>query len=395
MDLQAKAETSAALGLYVHVPFCAHTCDFCGFYQEAPDRAGLQEYLDTVEQEVAASPPPRPVQTVFFGGGTPGLLMPKDLLRLGKALAPYLDPAGVEWTVEMAPSTVKADKVAALLEMGANRISMGVQSFQPRLLEALGRRHDLRQIYRAIDTLRAGGIRNLNLDLIFAIPGQSANDWEADLKELIAVGPEHVSTYCLTFEEDTALWLRLQKGEVKRLSEEAEIAFFETSWRLLAQAGYGQYEISNYARPGFACRHNCDTWRMQEWIGYGPSASSQIGGRRFTNTPDLRRWREGILVGKPARIDVVALTAATLAADALIFGLRMNAGISRAQLAQRFPAAPWEAFDSLADSLAAEGLLEPDAGRWRLTPAGRLMADAVGEAFLAESLEAEKEEALA
>jgi len=134
---------------------------------------------------------------------------------------------------------------------------------------------------------------------------------------------------------------------------------------------------------------------MQEWIGYGPSASSQIGGRRFTNTPDLRRWREGILVGKPARIDVVALTAATLAADALIFGLRMNAGISRAQLAQRFPAAPWEAFDSLADSLAAEGLLEPDAGRWRLTPAGRLMADAVGEAFLAESLEAEKEEALA
>ena len=212
MDLQAKAETSAALGLYVHVPFCAHTCDFCGFYQEAPDRAGLQEYLDTVGQEVAASPPPRPVQTVFFGGGTPGLLMPKDLLRLGKALAPYLDPAGVEWTVEMAPSTVKADKVAALLEMGANRISMGVQSFQPRLLEALGRRHDLRQIYRAIDTLRAGGIRNLNLDLIFAIPGQSANDWEADLKELIAVGPEHVSTYCLTFEEDTALWLRLRRA---------------------------------------------------------------------------------------------------------------------------------------------------------------------------------------
>lgn len=388
MHLQAKAEAASALGLYLHVPFCAHTCDFCGFYQEAPDRVGLQDYLDTIEREIASAPPPRPVQTVFFGGGTPGLLMPKDLARLGKAIRPFLDPKGVEWTVEMAPSTVKPDKVEALLSMGANRISMGVQSFQPRLLEALGRRHDRRQIDRAIHDLRAGGVTNLNLDLIFAIPGQSEADWVADLETMIAVAPEHVSTYCLTFEEDTALWLRLQKGEVRRLSEAEEVAYFEASWRVLAQAGYQQYEISNYAREGFACRHNCDTWRMQEWIGYGPSASSQLSGLRYTNSPDLAQWRNGLFQGTPARIDVVPLDAGILAADALIFGLRMNAGISPRALRKRFPEAPWTAFTDLAERLSEEGLLLREADVWVLTPAGRLMADGVGSAFLEASMDA-------
>lgn len=386
MDLQAKAVSPVALGLYLHVPFCAHTCDFCGFYQEAPDRVGLQDYLDTIERELEASPPPRPVQTVFFGGGTPGLLLPKDLLRLGRAIAPHLDPAGVEWTVEMAPSTVKPEKVTALLEMGANRISMGVQSFQPRLLEALGRRHDPRQVERAIRALREGGVKNLNLDLIFAIPGQSLADWERDLRTLIEVGPEHVSTYCLTFEEDTALWLRLRRGEVQPLTESEEVAYFETSWRVLESAGYAQYEISNYARPGFICQHNRDTWRMQEWVGYGPSASSQVGGRRFTRTPDLQPWREGVLAERPALIDDVALDAATLAADSLIFGLRMNEGVDPDQLRARFPAAPWQAFQELAETLAEEGMLTIDPEPWRLTATGRLLADGVGVAFLEAGL---------
>lgn len=376
-----------ALGLYLHVPFCAHTCDFCGFYQEAPDRAGILRYLDTIERELALNPPPRPVQTVFFGGGTPGLLMPADLARIGQALAPYLDPQGVEWTVEMAPSTVKPAKVETLLEMGVNRISMGVQSFRPRLLAALGRQHSPEQVGRAIGILRAAGVANLNLDLIFAIPGQTQADWEADLQRVVEIGPEHVSTYCLTFEEDTALWLRLQKGQVERLSEEDEVAYFESTWRILGQAGYAQYEISNYARPGFACRHNCDTWRMQEWIGYGPAASSQIGGRRYTQTPDLDKWRQGVLSGQPERIDKVSLDATMLAADALIFGLRMNAGVSLPTLRRRFPRAPWRTFAELADSLAGEGLLLADDDHWRLTAGGRLVADGVGSAFLEASLQ--------
>lgn len=389
MYLQAKGEPGPALGIYLHVPFCAHTCDFCGFYQQSPDRAGIARYLDTIEREIADNPPPRPAQTVFFGGGTPGLLLPKDLARLGRALAPHLDPGGVEWTVEMAPSTVKPNKVEALLGMGVNRISMGVQSFQPRLLEALGRGHGPGQIDRAIADLRDGGCRNLNLDLIFAIPGQSGADWEADLRAMIAIGPEHVSTYCLTFEEDTALWSRLQKGQVGRLSEEDEIAFFESSWKLLGDAGYAQYEVSNYAKPGFACRHNCDTWRMREWIGYGPSASSQIGGLRHTNSPDLREWREAIERGTNARIDETVLDGNTLATDALIFGLRMNAGVSISELQIRFPSAPWKGFSELARSLEEEGLLAVEGDRWRLTASGRLMADAIGSAFLEASENAE------
>jgi oxygen-independent coproporphyrinogen-3 oxidase len=385
MFVQAKAVPKLALGAYLHVPFCAHTCDFCGFYQEAPKRGGIDAWLATMEREIAANPPPRPFQTVFFGGGTPGLLMARDLRRLGTALAPHLDPQGVEWTVEMAPSTVKPDKVDALLEMGVTRISMGVQSFSPALLEKLGRQHSAEQVYRAIETFRERGLSNLNLDLIFAIPGQSLEDWERDLREAISIGPEHLSTYCLTFEEDTALWVRLQRGAVVKHSEADEVAFYEIAWREMAAAGFEQYEVSNYARPGYACQHNCDTWRMQEWIGYGPSASSQFEGLRYTNSPDLKKWGEGVAQGLPARVDQIPIDDAILATDALIFGLRMNVGIDREQLEARFPEAPWTIFDVLARDLEEEGLLEKDSNRWRLTPAGRLIADGIGGQFLEAS----------
>ncbi len=380
--LQAKAEPSSALGIYLHVPFCAHTCDFCAFYQEAPDRLGIERYLKTLEAEINALPPPRPVDTVFFGGGTPGLLLPKDLLRIGRMLEPFVRKGEVEWTVEMAPSTVKPAKIEALIEMGVNRISLGIQSFQPRMLEALGRRHDVRQIYRAIDDLRSGGIRNLNFDMIFAIPGQTRADWEEDLATLIRAQPEHVSTYCLTFEEDTVLWTRLQRGNVSKLTEEEEVGFYQSTWQVLGQAGYRQYEVSNFARPGFECRHNCDTWRMQEWIGYGPSASSQFKGKRYTNTPDLTAWQEGIRMGKPHHIDVVSLNAALLATDALIFGLRMNQGVSVKALKERFPEAPWQAYQELAEDLSEEGLISIAGNFWSLTDTGRLVADGVGGCFL-------------
>ncbi len=214
------------------------------------------------------------------------------------------------------------------------------------------------------------------------MPSPVSPSREEDLRKVVAFGPEHISTYCLTFEEDTTLWTRLQKGEVERRSEAEEVAFYETSWGILEAAGYEQYEVSNYARPGFACRHNCDTWRMQEWIGYGPAASGQLARRRYTNTPDLRKWREGVISGQLARIDEVSLDSATLAADALVFGLRMNAGVNRGELRERFPLAPWRAYDELARDFEDEGLMSLDAGQWRLTPAGRLVADGIGGQFI-------------
>lgn len=383
MPLQEKADQELSLGIYFHIPFCARQCDFCAFYQEPPRRGDLERYLAGMEQELSRLDIPRPVDTVFWGGGTPGLLSAHDLGRLGQAMLRCLPQAPEEWTVEMAPSTVKADKVDVLRDMGVTRISMGVQSFREDLLDKLGRQHSPRQIYQAIDIIRSAGVKNLNLDLIFAIPGQSAGMWEEDLKEAVRCAPEHVSTYCLTFEEDTALYLRLSRGVVEKQSEQDEAAFYETSWRVLEEAGYAQYEISNYARPGFACQHNIHTWEMHEWIGCGPSAASQYAGRRHTHVPSLDAWLKGLEAGTPDLVDVQDLTPELLYADALIFGLRMNQGVNLKVLSERFPEASGEILEPLWKKLDEEGLLirEEDA-QIHLTGEGRLVADRIAVEIL-------------
>jgi oxygen-independent coproporphyrinogen-3 oxidase len=254
---------------------------------------------------------------------------------------------------------------------------LGIQSFQPVWLEALGRQHSVEQVRRAYDRIRAGGWSNVNVDLMFAFPGQSEADWQADLTEAIALAPEHISTYCLTFEEDTALWAKLSQGKVK-LDPEKELAFYEAGWARLAEAGYDQYEVSNFARPGYACRHNLATWAMQDWVGLGPSAASQGGGWRGANIADLGVWRERIAAGQRMTEARVQLSPSLLAEDALIFGLRMNAGVDLAPWQVRCPEAPWAEFETTLGRLEEDGLLGREGSRVRLTHRGRLMADAVG-----------------
>jgi oxygen-independent coproporphyrinogen III oxidase len=380
--LQEKAD-SPRMGLYLHVPFCARSCDFCHFYQEAPARADLERYLEGMERALARTRLPRPADTVFWGGGTPGLLPAAALERLARAvLMANGGKAPREWTVEMAPATVKADKLRVLGDHGVNRISMGVQSFQPALLEALGRVHSLRQAHRAVELLHAAGMENFNLDLIFAIPGQSLGMWEADLREAVGAGPAHISTYCLTFEEDTALWLRLQRGHVDKLEADDEAGFFELAWDFLGGRGFEQYEVSNYARPGRACRHNIDTWRMQEWLGIGPSASSQCGGRRWTEPHSLDQWLAAQQGGRAGLVDEMALSPAILARDFLVFGLRLNAGVDLGELERRFPGALPAGWPAFRDALLEEGLAVGRDQRLRLTRRGRLLADRIGAEIL-------------
>jgi oxygen-independent coproporphyrinogen-3 oxidase len=221
----------------------------------------------------------------------------------------------------------------------------------------------------------------VNLDLMFALPGQTEEEWTADIAAAIALAPEHLSTYCLTFEEDAALWAKLARGQVK-LDPEREAALYETTWARLAEAGYAQYEISNFARPGHACRHNVNTWLMEEWVGLGPAAASQQGGWRGANVADLEAWRARVGRGERMTEDRTALTPALLAEDALIFGLRMNAGVDLAVWRARSPEAPWREIDSRLDRLAQERLVTRDGERVRLTSRGRLVADAVGEELL-------------
>ncbi|MBI5424983.1 MAG: radical SAM family heme chaperone HemW [Opitutae bacterium] len=381
----APGATASALGVYVHVPFCATTCDFCAFYQTVPKADAVPRYLAAIRNEAAlVDRGGRRVDTAFWGGGTPGLLRAGELEQLGRAMVDFCGGAPGEWSVEMAPATVTAERLKVLRELGVTRISLGVQSFNEALLDALGRQHNPKQIYRAYDLIRAAGFPSVNLDLMFALPNQDEAQWRTDLAEVVRLAPDHLSTYCLTFEEDTALWVKLSQGKVK-LDPEKEAAFYLRTWEFLEGVGFAQYEVSNFARPGHICRHNLNTWRMNEWIGFGPSGASQFAGWRASNPPDLTQWHADVAAGRRATSDRTALTPELLAADCVIFGLRMNAGVSLPELRAKYPSAPWESLHDFLPKLLLEGLLthSPE-GRIQLTPRGRLLADAVG----AEVLEA-------
>lgn len=378
--LQEKAQ-GLKQGLYLHVPFCARQCDFCNFYQRPPSRSEVQDYLQGIDQELNQHRPPAAVDTMFWGGGTPGLLSPADLRTLATSVLSRLSKPPAEWTIEMAPATVNEEKIKTLLDLGVTRFSMGIQSFQEPLLERLGRVHSLSRIYKAYDTLRACGADNVNLDLIFAIPGQSLELWEQDLAEAIRLGPEHISTYCLTFEEDTALWLRLKKGEIEATAPADEADYYLQTWAQLEGAGYSQYEVSNFTRTGRACQHNLDTWAMQEWAAYGPSASGQQGTLRYTRAHSLEEWLVGLKAGQPAYADTVDLKAETLATDALIFGLRCNRGVDMVTWTDRFEMAGTafaQKLDTFIESLTTEGLAERNGSILQLTREGRLLADRIG-----------------
>lgn len=386
MANRQEKEPEPGLGIYEHVPFCVATCDFCAFYQRKPHGDDFARYLEGVEAEWRTYPEALPVQTVFWGGGTPGMLGPRELTELGRGvLARCGAGRPVEWSVEMAPALVTERKLAALRDLGVNRISLGVQSFQEGLLEKLGRQHTREEVFRGYERVRAAGFANVNLDLIVAIPGQDRAALQEDLEQAVALGPDHLSTYCLTFEEDTALFVRLAEGKV-RIDREGEAERYREAWEFLEGAGYGQYEVSNFARPGKECIHNINTWRMGSWIGLGPAASSQWRGQRWTNVPDLERWRAGLEAGRPERVEAMAVDEAVLAADALVFGLRMNAGVDWAGWRARFTgcAAAWGVrLEAFWEDAAEEGLLEPDWRRsLRLSLRGRLVADRIGVEIL-------------
>jgi oxygen-independent coproporphyrinogen-3 oxidase len=246
-------------------------------------------------------------------------------------------------------------------------------------MDALGRNHTPDKARKAYEMIRETGFESVNLDLIFGIPGQSLAQWEDDLKKAVSLIPDHLSTYCLTFEEDTALFVKLSNGQVSR-DPEREATFYERAWEFLPEQGYGQYEISNYALPGKQCRHNLNVWRMHEWIGCGPSACTQFKGLRRRNFSNLEQWSATYLEDGPAEYEECEkLTSFDLARDAILFGLRMNQGISPAGIARSFGLEKHEVEPVLVflERLAMEGM-----GTWRkdwfsLTSKGRILADAI------------------
>lgn len=338
----------------------------------------VRSFLDSVGREAELLEWDERFSTVFWGGGTPGALAARDLLRLGNLVNEKTGGGLSEWTVEMTPAAASEARLEVLRDLGVTRVSIGVQSFRDELLKKLGRRHSARQVVAAFERARRLGFV-VNFDLMFALPGQGVDEWLGDLREAFALGPDHISTYCLTLEEDTALWLRLGGGTG---DAEREADLYLATWDCLEAAGYRQYEVSNFAREGFECAHNLNTWGMGEWVGLGPSAASQFRGVRGANVADLEKWEAAVCRGERLTGERVLLDDAMLAEDAVVFGLRMNAGVDFAATERRFAGADWARLRRVAEDVCESGLAEWAGGRLRLTRRGRLVADAVGAEFL-------------
>ncbi len=354
--------------LYLHIPFCLQICPYCSFYKEPARPGAAGPLVEALLREAKSEAERLQPRTIFLGGGTPTALSLAQLDRLLGGLASVLDLRAVEeWTIEMNPATVTAQKAALLRARGVNRVSMGVQSWDAGLLRTLGRVHDADQVERSFAILREAGFANLNLDLMFGVPGQTAELWSSSLRRTVNLGPEHISTYCLTYEEDTEYFRRLQRGEF-RPDEDVDAAFHEEADRVLGEAGYEAYEISNHAKPGFACRHNLAYWRGADYVGLGPSAFSTAGGQRWQNVADTAAYIAAIERGDPARSFVEPLPPATRHAERLAFGLRTAEGVERELL---------DPGQLTVQRLLEEGLLEAAGARLRLSPRGRLLADEI------------------
>jgi oxygen-independent coproporphyrinogen-3 oxidase len=401
MALGGRAEAGAVRSLYIHVPFCFHKCHYCDFYSIVDTRDRQEAFTDRLCEELAALSPwarNQPLRTIFVGGGTPSLLRADlwervlaclhdrfdlSLMGMGKGSG---DETG-EFTVECNPETVTPELMATLRGGGVTRVSVGAQSFHAAHLKTLERWHDPANVERALRLAREAGILRASIDLIFAIPGQTLEEWDSDLRTALGLGLTHLSCYSLTYEPNTAMTARLKKGEFVRSAEDLEADMFEHTLRALRQAGLERYEVSNFARVGEECRHNMAYWRQEQWLAAGPSASAHVAGVRYKNTPRLddylhKKSPEGFALA----LDVESPDARRALGERLWTGLRTSEGVDAGSVlawaARLTPPADARLARAIARQVSLGGVHETSDGRWRLTDRGFLIADRVAVEML-------------
>jgi oxygen-independent coproporphyrinogen-3 oxidase len=387
MSLRADQPISS---LYVHVPFCAQKCSYCAFYSEASSGELMERYTGALLREMELVAHDLKPVTVFFGGGTPSILNLKQWRRILEAMQRVGLLGAVEWTIESNPATVSLDKAKLWREFGVNRVSMGVQSLDEDLLDRLGRIHSREMVFKSYDTLRRAGFENVNLDLMFAIPGQTMDVWKRTLDETIALGSEHLSCYEVIYEEDTPLFAQLAAGQISA-NEDLACEMHELLVERAGAAGFVQYEIANFARnnsgavddlPSRACRHNVNYWRGGSYHGLGPSAAGYVGGVRTKNWSNTQLYCERLERSERAIETIEELAPIKRAGETAAFGLRMNAG---------WPLVEFRAvtgFDLQSEwrteisNLVSRGWADFSSDRLRLTRDGLRFADAAAEMFL-------------
>jgi oxygen-independent coproporphyrinogen-3 oxidase len=420
----AGSATTTVESLYIHVPFCAQKCAYCAFYSEPSSGDLINRYVAALIRELELVAHDLQPRTIFFGGGTPSLLNLRQWEQILRALGRLNLLGAEEFTVECNPATVSPDKAKLLRDFRVNRISLGVQSLDEPLLERLGRIHTREMVFQSFDILRRAGFDNLNLDLMFAIPGQTMEVWRRTLAEALAFGSEHLSTYEVIYEDDTPLFAQLQAGEFD-VDEDLACAMYEELVERATGAGFRQYEVANFARdrrmerdehstsniqyptsnegeqgdggpavqyastpalqhsiPAFACKHNVNYWRGGSFYGLGPSATSYVRGVRTKNWSNTQLYCEQLEKGKRAIESREELPPLKRAGETAAFGLRMNAGWPFAEFRRATDFDLRDGWSAEMDQLVERGWAWRDAQQFRLTSQGLRFADSAAEMFL-------------
>ena len=369
------------VGIYIHIPFCKSRCIYCGFYSTT-NKELKERYVDALIREIhmrkddfarlGTSLSPSSTSTVYFGGGTPSSLSVCDIERIVGALESTFNGTPSEVTLEMNPDDVTKDYIKAVRQMGINRISMGIQTFDDSRLQFIRRRHNASQAEKAVMTIREEGIHNVSIDLMFGFPNQTMDEWVTDIEKAIALHPTHISAYSLMYEEGTPLFRMLQKGEINQIDDETSLAMYTELINRLTANGYEHYEISNFAMPGYRSVHNSSYWHDTPYLGFGAAAHSYNKDTRSWNIPDLKKYIESIESGVlPSESEVI--DADTHYNDLITTALRTREGLNLDDLPQKYR----EYALVNARKSISEHLLEATDSHIRLTREGLFVSDMV------------------
>ncbi|MFB0846760.1 radical SAM family heme chaperone HemW [Paenibacillus oleatilyticus] len=378
--------TQTPQAVYIHIPFCTNKCHYCDFNSYVLKGQPVMDYLDALEREMertVQAVPPGEIETIFVGGGTPTVLTPEQMevfLRRVRAYFPAWSPQ-LEFTMEANPGTTDLEKLQAMKEGGVNRISFGVQSFDNGLLEGIGRIHNTDDVYRSLENARKAGFTNLSIDLMFGLPKQTKAVMEATLKEALALDLPHYSIYSLKVEENTLFHTLYERGQLPLPEEDEEIGMFLLIMERLRSAGYGQYEISNFARPGYESRHNAMYWRNQSYYGLGAGAHGYVHGQRHVNIKGVQPYIDATRNGLPL-LDKSAVEVHEAMEDFMMVGLRMLGGVRKADFNGQFGMELDDVFGHVLRRQCSLGLLEASAGGYKLTERGVLLGNEVFGEFL-------------
>lgn len=373
------------LGVYIHIPFCVHKCNYCDFLSFSATKDARKAYLEALKGEIMQESlqyTEYSVDSVFFGGGTPSILEGEEIMEIMQLLQKYYNVSDdTEVTLELNPGTADKEKLAQLQQAGINRLSIGLQAADNRLLKLLGRIHTYEDFLEIYHTARELGFDNISVDLISALPGQSCADWEQTLKRVLDLRPEHISAYSLIVEEGTPLAQNLQSYPPLP-DEDEDRRMYHLTKQLMAQYGYERYEISNYAKKGRASRHNTVYWTRGNYAGFGLGASSMVDNRRWKNTADIRRY-QGLLKEKQSvREEIEQLSRQECMEEYMFLGLRMMRGVSEREFEAQFGQSMDAVYHDVLQKWSDSGYLCRDNGYIRLTEQGIDVSNVIMADFL-------------